>query len=514
MDMKISFTKFLRLAIACTAVVTISNSIYAAPPTTGSRKGPNILYIFTDDQSRRSVSAYEEAHDWVNTPNIDALAKTGMRCRTCYTGASCQMSRAMMMTGRLQHAIRSFDTSRYPACDYDPKIQLFWPSNFRKNGYKTACIGKWHLGEDVGHGRDWDYSVIWDRMGPKKNRSAYYKNTLVRYNGGDRVPLGGYSTDRFTELAVDYIENKSRKDEKPWFLWLCYGGVHGPYTEADRHKEMYANAPDTDIPADIFGPRPSKPKHMVNYSKWEKNENGKPKDFDKRVKKYNRAVAALDEGVGKIIAALRKSGQLENTLIVYTSDQGFAWGQHGSREKWMGYDANIAAPLIFSYLGSIKPSQICNEPVTGLDIVRTFHSVASIQPVIELDGRDMSPLLQDPANQLDDPLLFTHTARLYGNKFLNAIKNGDFVGTRRQKRAERVPAYLMMREGSYKYIRHMKKDTIEELYNLDKDPSEFKNLAVNPEYAQLLKRLRKKAMVEIRKKDGEFIDHLPEPKGL
>ena len=194
----------------------------------------------------------------------------------------------MMMTGKLQHAIKGFDTSRYPACDYDPKVQPFWPANFRKNGYKTAAIGKWHLGEDVGHGRDWDYSVLWDRMGPKKNSHAYYYGTLVRTNGGERKPLGGYSTDRYTDLAVDYIQNKSTKNDKPWFLWLCYGGVHGPFTEADRHKEKYRDAPGTKVPSDIFGPRPTKPKHLVNYTSWKKDKDGKPRNFEKKVKKYHR----------------------------------------------------------------------------------------------------------------------------------------------------------------------------------------------------------------------------------
>ena len=89
---------------------------------------------------------------------------------------------------------------------YDPKKLRFWPSVFRDNGYETACIGKWHLGDDIGHDRDWDYSVIWDRGAG--NAGAYYHNTLVRTNGGERKPLGGYSTDRFTELAVDYINEK------------------------------------------------------------------------------------------------------------------------------------------------------------------------------------------------------------------------------------------------------------------------------------------------------------------
>lgn len=103
-------------------------------------------------------------------------------------------------------------------------------------------------------------------------------------------------------------------------------------------------------------------------------------------------------------------------------------------------------------------------------------------------------------------MLLTHTARLYGEKFLEAIKGGIFVG------AKPRPAYLMMRDGQYKYIRHMKKDTIEELYNMDKDAEELNNLAVNPEYRSLLKKLREKAVAEVRKKDGAFIDFLPEPK--
>lgn len=466
---------------------------------------PNILYVFTDDQSRRSVSAYEQAHDWIRTPNIDALAASGMRFTTCYTGASCQMSRAMMMTGRLQHAIQGFDTSRYPACDYDPKLQPFWPAEFRRNGYATAAIGKWHLGEDVGHGRDWDYSVLWDRCGPGSNKSAYYHKTLVRYNGGERVPLDGYSTDRYTDIAVQYIR-ESAKSDKPWFLWLCYGGVHAPFTEAQRHQQQYNDAPKADVPVDIFGPRPTKPKHLVHYTRWKKDDHGEPTGFDANVKKYNRAVAALDEGVGRLVEALKSSGKLDNTLIVYTSDQGFAWGQHGCREKWMAYDANIAAPLIFSWPKGVTAGQICHEPVTGVDIVSTFHSVAGVKPAIELHGRDLTPLLEDPNRTLKDPALLTHTARVYGEKFLNDIRQGTFVGQGVK------PGYIMMRDGQHKYIRHMQADTIEELYDLQRDPLELNNLAIDANFAARLKRLREKAAAEVRKKNGEFVDLLPAPK--
>ena len=270
-----SYLRWFVLSLAVASVTSIPQLLQADTR-------PNILYIFTDDQSRRSVGAYEQAHDWVKTPNIDSLAASGMRFTTCYTGASCQMSRAMMMTGLLQHVIQGFDASRYPACDYDPKLQPFWPAEFRRNGYQTAAIGKWHLGEDVGHDRDWDYSVLWDRCGPG-NHKAYYYNTLVRYNGGERVPLDGYSTDRYTDIAVSYLRDAAKKD-KPWFLWLCYGGVHAPFTEADRHQQRYDDAPAAHVPVDIFGPRPTKPQHLVNYTTWNQDAHGAPIGFDARVK--------------------------------------------------------------------------------------------------------------------------------------------------------------------------------------------------------------------------------------
>ena len=173
----------------------------------------------------------------------------------------------------------------------------------------------------------------------------------------------------------------------------------------------------------------------------------------------------------------------------------------------MAYDANIAAPLIVSLPGTVMSDQVCEEPVNGLDIVRTFHRLAGIEPVMEMHGRDLSPLLKDPSKKLGEPLLLTHTARVYGETFLEHIKNGDWVGQ------EPKPAWLMLRDGKFKYIRHMQEDTIEELYDLEADPEELTNLSVNPEYGSILRSLRRKAADEVWKKDGEFVDYLPKPKG-
>lgn len=466
---------------------------------------PNILYIFTDDQSVRSVGCYDEAHEWVKTPNIDSLAESGMRFTDCYTGAWCQPSRATALTGLLQHGVQTLKITKYPMASYDPEKLRFWPSVFRKNGYHTACIGKWHLGEDVGVGRDWDYSVIWDRGAG--NEYAYYNNTLVRTNGGPRKPLGGYSTDRYTELAVDYIKAK-KKSDKPWYLWLCYGGVHGPYTPADRHKKAYAEAAETAIPADIFGPRPTKPKHLKNMTRWKKGKDGKPKGFDGAVKKYHKAVKSLDDGVGEVMKALKQSGQLENTVVIFTSDQGFAWGQHGCREKWLGYDSNICAPLVFSAAGKIKPSTVCKEPVNGADIVSTIHSIAGIEPEWKMHGRDLSGLLKNPGKSLGEPMLMINTTYEYGDRITERLKQKDYDAFKRKG----IYAWIMMCEGKYKYIRHLKDDCLEELYDLEKDPDELNNLAVDLAYKNKLSELRDKAVKEFKRKDGDFVDHLPGPK--
>lgn len=470
---------------------------------------PNILYIFTDDQSTRSVSCYDEARPWVQTPHIDRLARSGMRFTTCYTGAWCQPSRVSALTGLLQHAAQTVRITDYPMAEYDPEQLRFFPSVLRKHGYETACIGKWHLGEDVGHGRDWDYSVIWDRGGGRHNAGAYYHGTLVRTNGGEREPLGGYSTDRYTELAVEYI--KARKNgDKPWYLWLCYGGVHSPYTPAERDDTAYGDATSSEIPIDIFGPRPTKPDHLKNMTRWGKDENGEPKGYDQAVKKYHRAVKALDDGVGALMVALEESGQLDNTVIIFTSDQGFAWGQHGLKEKWAPYDAAICAPLIFSAPGRIQPGTVCKEPVNGVDIVSTIHALSGIEPEWKMHGRDLSGLLANPEATLREPMLMINTIDEYGERNAENLKARDYDVFERNG----LYAWMMMRDGQYKYIRHFKDHVIEELYDLDKDPDELNNLAMDSRHKKKLSELRIKAVSEFKKKDGGFVDYLPEPREL
>ena len=321
---------------------------------------PNILYIFTDDQSHRSVSCYEEARPWAKTPHIDKLADTGMRFTHCYTGAWCQPSRASALSGLLQHAVKTVKITKYPMASYDPEQLRFFPSVLRKNGYETACIGKWHLGEDVGHGRDWDYSVIWDRGGVRRNAGAY----LTAPSSG---PMGGIvshsaDTARIATPSWRWITSRQRRAPKnPGTFGFATEECTAPTRLPKGIRTHISDAPASRVPVDIFGPRPTKPEHLKNLTRWKKDGKGEPKGYDAAVKKYHKAVKSLDDGVGAVMQALKDSGQLKNTVIIFTSDQGFAWGQHGSQEKWMPYDANICAPLIFSAPGLVKPGTVCKE---------------------------------------------------------------------------------------------------------------------------------------------------------
>ncbi len=273
-----------------------------------------------------------------------------------------------MLTGLHQYGARTMRMEGdYPGSEYDPTECPFWPAKLRQHGYHTAQIGKWHSGRDSGFGRDWDHQIVWNRPKYPTNAANYYYDQLLEIDGQAPQVVPGYSTDNYTKWAIEYIQGKHRDPAKPWYLWLCYGGVHAPYQPADRHRNEYLDV-SVDTPADIYPPRAGKPSYMQNIAAWEKGPNGDPVLSDKAIgsevgddrqrdrgrslsewsRQYHQAVRSLDEGIGQVLATLEATGQLRNTLVVFTSDQGYAWGQHGFRAKLAPYDANIRSPLIIS----------------------------------------------------------------------------------------------------------------------------------------------------------------------
>tara|TARA_R110000850_G_scaffold66959_6_gene148594 strand:+ start:2767 stop:4320 length:1554 start_codon:yes stop_codon:yes gene_type:complete len=494
---------------------------------TGEQERPNILFIYTDDHSYRTVSCYPESYEWADTPNIDALAKDGVRFHHATIGTWCMPSRATLLTGHHCHGIESMRMEgAYPGSEYDPGQCRFWPSVFRENGYQTAHIGKWHTGTDTGFGRDWDHQIVWNRPRYPENSGAYYYDQLIEKNGGKAQMTEGYSTDNYTQWALDYLHGRDgRVDEKPWYLWLCYGGVHGPFTPANRHVNDFEGVRVED-PADIYPPRAGKPTYSRDVEQWIKGPAGEPvlvkgktkggvsadgkKTLSEWVRQINQAVRALDEGVGQLVEALKETGQYDNTMIVFTSDQGFAWGQHGFQVKKAPYDANIRSPMVVSMPSRFPTGEVCRHPVGGTDIVPTIFSVAGIELPWEMHGHDLTPLLEMPGvEEWSHPVLTVHFGDSYGSNTDVVPVGEDEASKAKMLMRGVVPWWASLVEGDFKYIRTLVPNEPEELYNLVEDPEEIVNLALDRDYRDKVEALRGALIGELRRTGAGMADSLP-----
>ena len=501
-------------AVICfTAVLFLAAG--GASTATGKQGRPNILFIYTDDHSHRTVSSYPEAYEWVRTPNIDRLAERGVQFSYAYIGTWCMPSRATLLTGYHPYGVQSMRMEgEYPGSAYDPVQCPFWPRVFRENGYVTAQIGKWHTGTDTGAGRDWDHQIVWNRPAYPENSRNYYYDQLITTNGGETRLVKGYSTDNYTRWALDFIRGNHRDPDKPWYLWLCYGAVHAPFTPADRHLQAYGDA-QVPIPVDIYPPRPGKPAYMQKIEFWIKGKDGQPlqkrtmtptnpgQTLESSVRQYHEGVLAIDEGVGRIMKTLKETGQLENTLVVFTSDQGHAWGQHGFCTKLAPYDATIRSPMIVSMPGTLPEGVVCATPVGGADLVPTFFRFARIELPWKMHGHDLTPLLRDPGRRWPHPVLTTLTGKKYGSDTDRVPTDPEslyLVG---------VPWWVSLRQDRYKYVRTLIEGEIEELYDLVNDPHELTNLALKRAHAATLRDFRKAAVAELRRTGAGMVDNLP-----
>ena len=464
---------------------------------------PNVLLIFTDDQSDRTVSCYPNAHSWVNTPNIDKLAREGVRFNSIYMAPFCVPARITLMTGNYPHSARGSFEQELKGDELREEIRQhpFWPQRLRKSGYHTGMIGKWHIYSRLPAVRtDWDYAAYWH----KKMVNAYYYGQKISINGAKPVDLNGYSVDRHTDLAIEYIDARAKAD-RPWYLWLCYSSPHSPQTPAKRHQGKLANENDVPIPASFKTPRVGKPNYVRN------KPTPKEDSVQSLVRRYHECIMSIDENVGRLTDALRKSGQLENTVVIFTSDQGLAMGHHGHvKKKNAPYDATLHSPLIFRYPKQFPAGAVCDEPVCGPDLVQTMHELCGIKPRKTMDGESLVPLLKRPGSELKrDVMLMTNTRTSFAEKIPAGVKRRN----REAIELNEMPMWTMIRHEQFKYATYMGSG-FEEVYDLENDPDELKNLAVTEDYAGLLSKLRRKAARALADTQsgfeaGHFIDYFP-----
>ncbi|MCF3650619.1 sulfatase-like hydrolase/transferase [Synoicihabitans lomoniglobus] len=501
-----------RLLLASALVCAVTTRAVAQ---TGADNRPNVLFIYTDDQSHRTLSSYleEGARPWVKTPNIDRLAIEGVRFSMAYGASWCAPSRAIVLTGQQPHAIQGVDLNRDPhsprawatmSDGWDPAVARMWPRELREAGYETAMIGKWHVGQNAGHGDLWDHSVVWDQNTPQGD---WYNNQSLSVDGAPAEVVPGYSTFVYTDFAEDYMR---RDHDKPWLMWLCYNAPHLPNTVHADAKDHYRDV-EVAIPEDWYGPRVGKPTYMRTLTMFEPDIEGRPRYGHRSVRLedlivgYNRLVVSLDEAIGRLYKTLEETGQLDNTVIVFTSDQGFAWGERGYAWKVGPYDACLRMPLIVRYPGEARAGGVVRSPVGIMDVVPTILSYTGVEVDWPLHGRNLRPALRDPAAGVPGRVLTEHFLSSFGDQIQTAVTDeNNFTRT--------IPWWLAVSEGDLKYIRSLVPDEIEELYDVRADPDEQRNLALESAHRADLLRMRAALLEELEATDAHFIATLPAPR--
>lgn len=490
-----------------TTVTFASLVILAAATISLAADRPNILFIFTDDHAPHAIGAYGGILKDVNpTPNIDKLAKEGMLFRNSFcTNSICGPSRAVIQTGKHSH-INGF---MHNGNNFDGSQQTF-PKLLQKAGYKTAIIGKWHLKSNP---QGFDYWRVLPGQGD------YYNPFLLSADG--RKQIEGYCTEIVTDLAIDWLkENKS--SDQPFMLMCQHKAPHRcwmpplehltlyddidipePDTlfakhednasparwqemEIDRHMhthyDLFVQPTDDWKPRDIKATDRSGVRNMGRMTaeqlkKW--NAAYKPKNdafrkakltgedlvrwkYQRYMKNYLRCVRGADDSVGRLMAYLKESGLEENTIVIYSSDQGFYLGDRGWYDKRWMYEESFKMPFIVKWPGVVKAGAENTDLIQNLDYAETFLELAGAKIPDDMQGRSLVPLFkgETPTDWRDS--LYYHYYE-YPSVHMVARHNG-------------------VRTGRYK-LAHYYQFGEWEMFDLKNDPGETKNLYGDPKYA-------------------------------
>lgn len=351
---------------------------------------PNILFIMSDDHASQAVGVYGSKVN--ETPNIDRIAREGIRLDRCYAVNSiCTPSRATILTGQYSH---KNGVPVFNAIDRDRDNVA---KQLKAAGYQTAMIGKWHLGSDPS---GFDYWQIFPGQG------AYWNPVLYGTDG--EKAFEGHATDVVTDLTVRWLNE--RKKDRPFFLMMHHKAPHRAWQPQHQFAAMWTNRVVPE-PATLFADHP---KHA---SAIREQKQSIERDFTKTdlkidppeglsgkaltswkyqryMRDYLACVQGVDDSVGKILKYLDEHGFSENTLIIYTSDQGFFLGEHGMYDKRFFYEESSRMPFVARWPGQIKAGTISEELTINCDFAPTFLEMAGAQPLSGAQGRSMLPILR------------------------------------------------------------------------------------------------------------------------
>ncbi|WP_075589676.1 sulfatase family protein [Labilibacter marinus] len=464
-------------------------------------KRPNIIWIFTDDHSYQTIGAYGGRLQSLNpTPNIDQLAAEGIRFDKCYVENSiCAPSRAALLTGKMSHMNGKFTNTKKHPFNHD---QQQFQKILRKNGYETAMIGKIHLDGDMQGFNYWEVLI---------GQGSYVNPTLLSENG--KKQYEGYTTDIITDKSIDWLENKRNKD-KPFMMMLHHKAPHRPWVPKREHMTMYedisipepanlfddyatrttaAHGQEMSILKDMNLDRDLKMKELEK--EWFK-KGGIDDRFDERrkqyanlnlsdeelarlkyqiyMKDYLRCIWSVDENIGRVMAYLKESGLDDNTIVMYSSDQGFYMGEHGWFDKRFMYEESFRTPLIVRWPGQAKAGSVNKDLIQNIDFAETFLDIAGAPIPDDMQGKSIVPIIKGKTPKDWRKSLYYHYYEYPG---AHAVRRHEGVANKQ-----------------YKLIRFYGEDVKGgeewELYNLKKDPSEMNNIYSNSKIQGVIKEMK------------------------
>jgi len=391
--------EFMR-AIATSAAAMAAPGCLSAIRKSGaaSTNRPNILFMMSDDHAAAGISAYGGfLADVAKTPNIDRLANEGMRFDNCFvTNSICTPSRATILTGKYGHK------NGCPGLDmeFDGSQQTF-PKLLQKTGYYTAIVGKWHLcSEPTG----FDYYCVLPGQGNYHNPKLKEKGKrwVDGFDGGER--FDGYVSDVIADFVLKFIENRPK--DRPFFLAYQDKAPHDMWQYSNKYARLYEDIhlPEPDTLFDDYSNRGEAIKREkffkvgmgdLTYDDETGHLSGaarKSAQYQVFVKSFLRCVASIDENVGRVLDYLDKTGLAENTIVIYTSDQGAFLGEHGLCDKRFMYEESIRMPFLVRYPKGIRPGTVNRDIVTNVDCAETFLNYAGAPIPPDMQGRNIRPL--------------------------------------------------------------------------------------------------------------------------
>jgi len=432
---------------------------------------PNIVVILVDDLRWDELGC--AGHPFVKTPHIDRIAREGTMAGNAFaTTPLCSPVRASLLTGLYPHSHGIIDNTNRSAQSH--RLKTF-PGVLQRAGYETGYVGKWHMGNDCTRRPGFDYWVSIKGQGSSNDPEINENGHMAR------VP--GYITDIFNERALAFIK---RKRTRPFFLYVAHKAIHPELTQRDdgsisdpaagrfipatRHQNLYAGVPIPRRPS--VGRRPQdKPALMRTIGDLPPlgPDTG---TTDEQIRNRLRMLAAVDEGLGQVFEALREAGQLDDTVLVFTSDHGYFNGEHGlSVERRLAYEEAVRIPLLVRYPRVVKPGSTFDQIALSIDLAPTLLQLAGVAAEGEMHGRSLVPLLQGETRAWRKSFLIEYYS---DTVFPRVLAMG----------------YKAVRTERFKYIHYVELKGMDELYDLQSDPYEMENLVNEPGSQETLRRMK------------------------